>query len=326
MSFGAQFNPPSLPPNDSFTSQTVIVTGGNRGLGLEAARHFVQLGAAKVILGCRSLPSGQAAAADIASSSGRDDVCEVWELDLADFSSIHRFVERASGLERLDVAVANAGAATTRFSKTAAGLETTVAVNVVGTFLLAFNLLPFLRRSAIQNKMAGHLVVVSSGVHKWAKFNERLQVSIFESLNKDDEGYMADRYNVSKLLDLLIVRSLAARLVPAPDGDVPIIVNAVDPGLCKTDLGREVKGMQKVIFSLVKAVIGRTAEEGSRVLVYAATAGKETHGQYLVNNAVAMPSDWVVSEEGTKTQERVWNELLQLLKGVQPGLAGSLLP
>jgi hypothetical protein len=37
-------------PTDNYASNTVIVTGSNVGLGLEAARHFTRLGASKVIL------------------------------------------------------------------------------------------------------------------------------------------------------------------------------------------------------------------------------------------------------------------------------------
>jgi len=156
-------------PDCSFANQTIVITGANTGLGLEAARHFVRLGASKVILGCRNAASGAAAMVDISSSTGRDDVCEVWELDMADFTSIHRFVQRASALERLDAVVANAGVAKVRHSMTTAGIETTIAVNVVGTFLLAIGSLPLLRKSTAQTGIPGHLVIVSSGVHKWVR-------------------------------------------------------------------------------------------------------------------------------------------------------------
>src|SRR4051794_35659264 len=44
-----------LPPSESFSSQTVLITGANSGLGLETARHVVNLGASNVILGVGTL-------------------------------------------------------------------------------------------------------------------------------------------------------------------------------------------------------------------------------------------------------------------------------
>ena len=165
MSLRSQFA--RLPrPTQSFDQRVVLVTGANTGLGLEAARYFVQLGAAKVILGCRNVAAGTAAAADISRTTGRDHVCEVWPVDLGDFASVKRFVERAQSLKQLNAVVANAGVAKTRYSQTE-GMETTIAVNVVGTFLLALGLLPLLKRSAAETGTAGHLVVVTSDVHRW---------------------------------------------------------------------------------------------------------------------------------------------------------------
>jgi retinol dehydrogenase 12 len=153
-------------PTQSFDGQVVLVTGANTGLGFEAARHFVQLGAAKVILACRNVEAGTASAVDISRTTGRDDACEVWQVDLGDFASVRRLVERAASLKRLDAVVANAAVAKISFTRTGS-METTVAVNVVGTFLLALGLLPLLKRSAAAAGTAGHLVVVTSDVHRW---------------------------------------------------------------------------------------------------------------------------------------------------------------
>lgn len=63
-------------------------TGANIGLGKEAARHFVQLNAAKVIIACRSVEKGENAKQDIESTTGRKGVVDVWQLDLQSYDSV----------------------------------------------------------------------------------------------------------------------------------------------------------------------------------------------------------------------------------------------
>lgn len=162
-------------PTQSFEGQTVIVTGANVGLGLEAARHFARLGAAKVILACRSIEKGQAAAESIVSSTNRN-VCEVWQLDMEDFDSIKAFAKRAEGLERLDVVMANAGVSMSEYTfSQKANMETTVAVNVVGTFLLALLMMPILRKTGKKYSTVPHLTVTSSEVHAWVPMSSPIR-------------------------------------------------------------------------------------------------------------------------------------------------------
>jgi retinol dehydrogenase 12 len=86
-------------PTASFTGQIIIVTGSNVGLGLEAARHFARLGASKVILAVRSIAKGEKAARSIHQFIGKQNVCEVWQVDMGNFDSIKEFVKRVEGLE-----------------------------------------------------------------------------------------------------------------------------------------------------------------------------------------------------------------------------------
>ncbi|KKY30146.1 putative retinol dehydrogenase 12 [Diaporthe ampelina] len=57
-------------PSDSFASTTVIITGANRGLAKEIAKHMICLGASQVILGCRSQARGNEAKSEIEAFSG----------------------------------------------------------------------------------------------------------------------------------------------------------------------------------------------------------------------------------------------------------------
>lgn len=153
-------------PQKQFTGKTVIVTGANVGLGLEAARHFVRLDAAKVILACRDTEKGERAKAEIERSTARSGIIEVWPLDLCSFESVRQFCQRADRLPRLDVVVENAAVAMVGPQGVLAeGYESTVTVNVVSTFLMALLLLPTLRRTATTFNVRPNLVIVSSDAH-----------------------------------------------------------------------------------------------------------------------------------------------------------------
>lgn len=152
----------SLPyPSADFSSRTVIVTGANTGLGLEAARHFARLGASKVILACRNIEKGEAAKQGIEASPG---VLEVWQVDLSSYESVKEFCARAQQLDRLDVLVENAGVMLPHYEE-AEDMEVTITVNVISTFLMAMLLLPKLRADGTKFNMIPHIVVVGSNSH-----------------------------------------------------------------------------------------------------------------------------------------------------------------
>lgn len=97
-------------PTHSFSGQTIIITGSNTGLGLEAAKHIVRLDAFKVILAVRNVQKGEDAKQRIEIDTGKTGVVEVWELDMAKYASVKAFAHRAAeGLERLDGMILNAG-------------------------------------------------------------------------------------------------------------------------------------------------------------------------------------------------------------------------
>lgn len=154
-------------PTTSYAGRTVIVTGANGGLGLEAARHFVRLGAARVILACRSTERGEAAKAGIEqSASGSSAVIEVWPLDLCSFDSVRAFCRRAEkDLDRLDVLLANAALLSLDARKMAEGYEMQVTANVISNFLMVLMLLPLMRSTARRHNVETAVTVVASEAH-----------------------------------------------------------------------------------------------------------------------------------------------------------------
>lgn len=155
-------NLPLLATTQLCSGGTYIVTGANTGLGLEAARHLVQLGATKVIMGVRNVAAGEEARAGIQGTTGISDVAEVWALDLSSYSSVKAFAKRAiEELERIDALIENAAVAMSK-RVVAEGHTLPITVNVYSTFLLAVLLLPKMSENSKQFGITPHLTIVTS--------------------------------------------------------------------------------------------------------------------------------------------------------------------
>jgi len=179
-------------PTKTYEGQTIIVTGSNVGMGLEAARHFVRLNAAKVILAVRNISKGLAAKSSIEASTKHLDVVEVWELDLASYASVLAFATKVETLERLDVVIENAGVYLYEFGMLEED-EATVTVNVVSTMLLAMILLPKMRETRRLKGSTPILSFTGSFTHWDTEFPERKASNIFAGLNVQKEARMDDR-------------------------------------------------------------------------------------------------------------------------------------
>ncbi|KAH7048332.1 hypothetical protein B0J12DRAFT_665698 [Macrophomina phaseolina] len=318
-------------PTSSFADRVVIVTGGNVGLGLETARTIASLNAAKVIITSRSTAKGEEARASILSTTGRDpSAVEVWPLDLCSFDSVKAFAARARDLPRLDALICNAGVATGTFTR-AEGHETTITTNVISTFLLSLLLLPKLKETAQRTNTLAHLTIVSSEVHFFTTFAEARKHPadpVFELLRDKDKSDMPDRYNVSKLLEVFVVRALAAdpSLAGKPDSSsepYPVVITAPNPGFCASALRKELyEGpfLMRWGVWLMELLLERTSEEGARNFVTCASAGENYHGQYVSDGVPKEPAAFVTSEEGKKLQEKTWAELRDILEGIEPGV------
>ena len=181
-------------PIKDFSGQTVIVTGSNTGLGLEAARHLSRLNATLIILAVRNKGKGEAAKESILASTNRQETSiEVWDLDMQSYESIKAFCTRASTLPRLDAVIENAGIMT-KYFKIVGGYESTITTNVIGTFLLVLGLLPKLKQSAKDFNIQPRLSIVSSDLHFIAKFPERHSEDIFDALNDEKSEMSMERW------------------------------------------------------------------------------------------------------------------------------------
>jgi len=206
--------------------RVAVVTGANKGIGLEIARQLAREGIT-VFIGARDEERGQAAAEKL-RAEGLD--ARPLRLDVTDDASVAAaasLVERGAG--RLDILVNNAGIAIddgppSRVSSDI--LRRTYETNVFGVVRTTQAMLPLLRRFP-----AGRIVNLSSGLGSLAR--------------NSDPGwefaavkYLA--YNSSKTAVNAITVQFAHEL-----RDTPIKVNAADPGYVATDMNRN-QGVRSV--------------------------------------------------------------------------------
>lgn len=313
-----------LYPADSFAGKTVIVTGSNVGLGFEAARHFYRLNAAKLILAVRTVSKGQAAKEDILRSvkaRGDANAIEVWPLDQTSSQSTLEFSERVQKeLLRVDAAVLNAGINTKDF-RLAEGYEQVTQVNVLNTFLLALSLLPKLRDTKAEFPNATpHLTIVSSEAHRVSKFDEIKAANLYEKLNDELSYDQQPRYQVTKLLEVLLTREIVARLKSDSNFIAhPITINLVNPGLCFSSIARD--GVKPpFMVRLAYKMLARTTEVGSRCLVLAAAAPDSSHGEFQSDGKNQDVEAWIYTSWGEKAQKKVWEQTAVILEERKPGI------
>jgi retinol dehydrogenase 12 len=89
------------------------------------------------------------------------------------------------------------------------------------------------------------------------------------------------RYEVSKLVQLLLIREMANQVSKSDGSTERVVISATNPGAVTTNITRDPGVLLQAMTKVGQKLTCRSAEEGSRTLVYAAYAGQETHGKYL---------------------------------------------
>lgn len=281
--------------SDGATGKSIVITGGNAGIGKETAVGLAQQGA-RVVITSRDVGRGAAAVAEIRERSGSEAV-EAMQLDLASVESIRAFAtDLLARDDRLDVLVDNAGLILRRRTETEDGFETTFGVNHLGHFLLTNLLLDRVRASA-----PSRVVVVSSDAHKQAGGGLD-----FDDLQSEGRYRAVRAYGRSKLANIYFARELARRL----DGS-GVTANALHPGFVASRFARDgdLGWIAHIGMPLVRP-FAISSIEGARTSIYLASSPdvEELTGHYFYKCAPTAPSTvahdddaakrlWAVSEE-----------------------------
>lgn len=242
------------------TGRTVVITGANSGLGLQATEALTTAGA-RVVMACRDTARAELAREGLSQS----ERAEVVELDLADLDSVRAAGEVLATREP-DVLINNAGIMNVPLGRTAQGHEMQFGVNVLGHFALTRRLAPAL---------SDRVVWLGSIMHR------------FGSINLDDLDWTRRRYipmtayAASKLACVMLAYEQQRRL-DATGSQLKAV--AAHPGYSATNLQyHSGSGIQDMVMRAAEKIpfLVQPAERGVLPELYAATVEDVPGGAYV---------------------------------------------
>jgi NAD(P)-dependent dehydrogenase (short-subunit alcohol dehydrogenase family) len=281
--------------------RTVVITGANSGIGLEAAKVLAGRGA-RVVLAGRD-PGRTAVAAEQVSAAAAGPKAEVAELDLASLESVRAAAaDIASRFPRIDLLINNAGVMMPPYGLTKDGFELQFGTNHLGHFALTGLLLPHLLEVP-----DSRVVTVSSNAHRPGKID-------FDDLMSARRYSKSGAYSQSKLANLMFTYELQRRLTAAHAGT---LATAAHPGTASTDLTRHSSFMTwgtHTQLGPLTAWAVQPAAMGALPTLRAATDPAATGGAYYGPNGFLQFTGYPVlvrsstRSQNADVQRRLWAE------------------
>ncbi len=291
------------PPDGALVGRTVLVTGPTSGLGRAATDAFAALGARIVLVG-RS-EERLAAVRDVLVARHGEDRFPIVVADMGSLASVRAAVRRVEETEtRLDVLVDNAGAIFPERRIGPDGIEATLAVLVVGPFVLVSGLLPLLRRTP-----GARVIAVTSG----GMYSQKLDLDDLESSSGSFSGSRA--YARAKRAQVALVREWARRMRGSG-----VTISAMHPGWADTPgLAETLPGFYRAMRPLL-----RTPAEGADTIVWLASdpAAAGLSGSLYLDRR-PRPFDRIPGTRlGAADRGRLWDAVVRLSGAPDPAPEG----
>jgi len=308
---------------DKLSRDTVIViTGGNRGIGFEAAKKLAGLGC-RIFVGVRDPEKARTKFNQVfREDRGTQHEAEANEqitclkLDLSSTTSVKEFVDQLlSRTSKIHVLINNAGLMFAPRTLTEDGFESQMATNYIGHFLLTILLLKTLRNTANQLEeekgvgadhvvpAATRIVNVSSVAHHAGLFLDVDDLTL-KNFCSDTHAYCA-----SKACQIMFTQYLNQELRRIHCENV--VVNAVHPGMVNTDLYSTSGAFTKICLAVCRYLM-KTPSQGGDTIVHAAVSQEASEsGVYLENCHSSWSSSFVNDRE---LQKRLWKNTCDALK------------
>jgi len=259
---------PSLPRQEG---RLVVVTGGGRGIGEQAVRRMVSLGA-RVIIGVRSPETVKTKFSDCVGEGG----VTVLELDLCNMDSVRKFAGQVLEINKpIHVLINNAGIMFGSRRETQEGFEYQLCTNYLGHFLLTHLLLPLLVSGGSAEQHA-RIVNVSSCAHLLGSWLDITDMQLKKMY------FPEQAYGNSKACQILFTGSLTRLL---KERSSPVKVYSLHPGVVYSGLYSNIPGFNWI--GLLAQLVMKSVKQGSDTLVQAAldpSLESQEGGLYLVNS------------------------------------------
>jgi retinol dehydrogenase-12 len=259
--------------------KVVVVTGGNSGIGKQAALELAGMGAT-VVIAARNPQKAAAAVDEIRHATNAGDRVDTIPIDLTSFASVRAFVDAFTARhDQLDVLCNNAGLLLRERVVTEDGHETQFQTNHLAPFLLTQLLRPQLDKAG-----NARVVNVASGAHNGAR--KGLDFDDLEWERRKYRGFSV--YSATKLMNVLFTRELAKRW----DGS-GITTNALHPGFVASNFAKEGDyGKLGNIVMPLSRPFSISVEKGALTSIYLCSSPdvEGISGQYFYKNRVAGPS------------------------------------
>lgn len=101
------------------------------------------------------------------------------------------------------------------------------------------------------------------------------------------------------------------------------VITTVNPGFCKTELGRDGAPFLALI-KFFRLLLARSTEVGSRTLLAGACAGQGSHGMYMSDCKNHDVAPWIETADGAKVQKKVYEQTLAMLERIEPGISKNI--
>jgi NAD(P)-dependent dehydrogenase (short-subunit alcohol dehydrogenase family) len=268
-----------------YRGRICLVTGANSGIGFATAEGLARRGATVWLL-CRDASRGRQALREIRRRVAGADV-HLARLDVSDLGSVRAFAAR-SAPRRVDVLVHNAGVLPDQRALTVDGIETTLATNVIGPFLLTQLLWP--RLTAAPD---GRVIWISSG----GMYATRLSLADPDWTARPFDGVAA--YAQTKRMQVVLAEQMAARGAAAGVGVHSMHPGWADTPAVRSSLPRFHRWMRKRL---------RTPKQGAdTVLWLALRPGTELpSGRFWLDRAPQPTHLLPLTREGDAEREALW--------------------